>query len=113
LRHYGRCSEIPTAGGPAQQPGHRDDATLVTLAAGAAFAIGAWRLAGRTTTLLYLMLLAPMILPPIVYAVGLFRLWAELKMLDTFVGTAIAHTVLATPFVVVTVGASLAAHDPR
>jgi putative spermidine/putrescine transport system permease protein len=88
-------------------------ATLVTLAAGAAFAIGAWRLAGRTTTLLYLMLLAPMILPPIVYAVGLFRLWAELKMLDTFVGTAIAHTVLATPFVVVTVGASLAALDPR
>jgi putative spermidine/putrescine transport system permease protein len=59
------------------------------------------------------MLLAPMILPPIVYAVGLFRLWAELRMLDGYPGTIIAHTVLALPFVVITVATSLSALDPR
>lgn len=88
-------------------------ATVLSLGLGTAFAIGAWRLAGRTMTLLYLMLLAPMILPPIVYAVGLFRLFAWLRMLDGYPGTIIAHTVLALPFVVITVSTALSALDPR
>jgi putative spermidine/putrescine transport system permease protein len=88
-------------------------ATLLSLALGTAFAIGAWRLSGRTMTLFYLVLLAPMILPPIVYAVGLFRLYAWLRMLDSYPGTIIAHTVLALPFVVITVATALASLDPR
>jgi putative spermidine/putrescine transport system permease protein len=88
-------------------------ATVLALVLGTAFAIAAWRLAGRTMTLFYLLLLAPMILPPIVYAVGAFRLFAWLRMLDGYPGTIIAHTVLALPFVVITVATSLSALDPR
>ena len=87
--------------------------TMLSLLLGTAFAIAAWRLAGRTMTLLYLLLLAPMILPPIVYAVGAFRLFAWLKMLDGYPATIIAHTVLALPFVVITVGTALSTLDPR
>lgn len=114
LRHYDRLFGDPEwLRGLLTSLSVAATATVLSLAFGAAFAIGAWRLSGRTVTALYLLMLAPMILPPIVYAVALFRLWAELRMLDTFAGTVIAHTVLAAPFVVITVGAALSALDPR
>jgi putative spermidine/putrescine transport system permease protein len=114
LDHYGRLF-----GDPAWLAGLLNSALIATAATasslvlGTAFAVGAWRLAGRTMAALYLMLLAPMVLPPIVYSVALFRLWAELRLLDTYPGTIVAHTVLALPFVVITVGTSLSALDPR
>jgi len=68
---------------------------------------------GRTTTMLNLLLYGPMIVPPVIYGVGIFRLWADLGALDTFPGVLVVHVVLGLPFVVVTVGATLATIDRR
>jgi putative spermidine/putrescine transport system permease protein len=85
----------------------------VALILGTAFAVAAWHLPGRTTTLLNLMLYGPMIVPPVIYGVGIFRLWADLGMLDTFAGVLVVHVVLGLPFVIVTIGTTLATLDRR
>jgi putative spermidine/putrescine transport system permease protein len=59
------------------------------------------------------LLLAPMIVPPIVHALGFYRAWIEFGLIDTFPGLIIAHTVKGIPFVVVTVTAALANFDLR
>ena len=56
---------------------------------------------------------ASMIVPPVIYGVGIFRLWADLGVLDTFGGVLVVHVVLGLPFVIVTVGATLATIDRR
>ena len=85
----------------------------IALVLGTAFAVAAWNLPGRTTAALNLMLYGPMIVPPVIYGVGIFRLWADLGVLDTFGGVLVVHVVLGLPFVIVTVGATLATIDRR
>lgn len=80
---------------------------------GTGFAIGVWQHRSASTTALRLMLFAPMIVPPIIYGVGIFRLWAELGLLDSYPGLLVVHTILGLPFVVMTVGTSLATLDRR
>ncbi|MDQ0471993.1 ABC transporter permease [Labrys wisconsinensis] len=87
-------------------------ASLVATAAGAAYAMGVWTMKGWWPSLTRLVLLAPMIVPPIVYAVGIFRLWARLDLLDTPTGVVLVHVVLCLPFTVLAVGASLSNLDP-
>jgi putative spermidine/putrescine transport system permease protein len=87
--------------------------SVIALIFGTAFAVAAWHLPGRTTTMLNLLLYGPMIVPPVIYGVGIFRLWADLGALDTFAGVLVVHVVLGLPFVVVTVGANLATIDRR
>ncbi|HEY0525069.1 MAG TPA: ABC transporter permease [Stellaceae bacterium] len=53
------------------------------------------------------LVLSPMIVPVIITAVGLYFLFAPLGITGTYAGLILAHTVLATPFVVITVSASL------
>jgi putative spermidine/putrescine transport system permease protein len=59
------------------------------------------------------LMLTPMIVPTIIYALGLYRLYAELGLLDTFTGVIAAHATLGLPYVVITVGAALANFDRR
>ncbi len=87
--------------------------SAIAVAFAAAFAIGAWGLGGWWPSLVRLVLLAPLIVPPIVYAVGIFRMWAKLDLLDSYTGVIIVHVVLAMPFAVLAIGASLANLDPR
>ncbi|MEO9189592.1 MAG: ABC transporter permease [Acetobacteraceae bacterium] len=54
---------------------------------------------------------SPLAVPVIITAVGTYLLFAPLGLASTFRGIIVAHTVLASPFVVVTVGASLAGFD--
>lgn len=59
------------------------------------------------------LILAPMICPRMVLAVALFYLYAHLSLVGTTLGLVLGHTVLAIPYVVVTVTAALKGYDPR
>lgn len=56
-------------------------------------------------------LLSPMAVPVVVVALALYLAFSRLGLANSYTGLIIAHTALATPFVVVTVGAMLANFD--
>lgn len=56
-------------------------------------------------------LISPMIVPVIITAVGIYLFYAQLGLIATITGLVLAHTVLATPFVVVTVTSTLSGFD--
>ena len=88
-------------------------ATLLSVIAGTLCAIGCWRISTRTTELIRALMLLPLIIPSIVYAIGLYRYFGPLDLLDRFLGVVIAHGVTGIPYVVITVSTALAAFDPR
>jgi putative spermidine/putrescine transport system permease protein len=88
-------------------------ATATSVSAAAAYAMGAWSLSGWWPSLSRIMLLSPLVVPPIIYAVGIFKLWAKLDLLDSYTGVTIVHIVLCLPFAVLAIGASLSHLDPR
>lgn len=57
--------------------------------------------------LVNLVLLSPLVVPNIVLAIAMFLFLARLGLTGTLLGFVLAHTVLALPFVVLTVSASL------
>ncbi|QEN89968.1 ABC transporter permease [Labrys sp. KNU-23] len=57
------------------------------------------------------LLISPLIVPVVVTAVGTYLFYARMGLANSYVGIILAHTVLASPFVVVTVGASLSGFD--
>jgi putative spermidine/putrescine transport system permease protein len=56
-------------------------------------------------------LISPLIVPVIITAVGAYLFYAPIGLANSFLGIIIAQTTVASPFVVVTVGASLANFD--
>lgn len=54
------------------------------------------------------LLLSPMMVPHIITGVGLFFFFAMFNLVNTLTGLVLAHTLVATPFVVMTVSATLA-----
>ena len=56
-------------------------------------------------------LISPMIVPVIISAVGMFKFYASVNVAGTLLGVVLAHTALATPFVVITVTATLTSFD--
>ncbi len=56
-------------------------------------------------------LISPMIVPVIISAIGLFFFYAYTGLNGTLLGIILAHTALATPFVVITVTATLMSFD--
>src|SRR5690606_6576261 len=57
------------------------------------------------------LLLAPMIVPLIIVAAGMFFFFTRFNLVATFPGVIIAHAVLGVPFVVLTVTATLSGFD--
>ncbi len=114
LRHYRELVDDPTWGRSIR------DSFVVALAAsgiaivlGTACAIGCWRLATRFTESVRVFMLTPMIVPPIVHALGMHRVWVELGLIDTLAGLILAHAMKGMPFVVISVSAVLANFDLR
>jgi len=58
-------------------------------------------------------MLLPIVVPTIVYALGIYRFWVDLRLLDTYTGVILVHAVTGIPYVVVTVSTALAGFDPR
>jgi len=57
------------------------------------------------------LLLSPLIVPVVITALGSYLFYARIGLASTYAGIILAHTALASPFVVVTVGASLTGFD--
>ena len=56
-------------------------------------------------------LISPMIVPVIISAIGMFKFYAQFGLAGTRLGIILAHTALATPFVVITVTATMSSFD--
>ena len=62
---------------------------------------------------LFAFLVSPIIMPNIIIAIALFYLYAKLGLVGTNIGLILGHTVLAIPYVVITVMAILKNYDHR
>lgn len=81
--------------------------TLGTLAA-----LGLSQMQSRWKPLLQGFLLAPYIVPTIVYAIAAYFVFSRFGLVGNALGMTLAHTVLALPVVIVLVGSALTALDP-
>lgn len=85
--------------------------TLVSLILGTMAAFGLASLRSRLTPVIFAFLLSPMIIPTIILAVGAYGFFSYFSLNGTFAGIVIAHSILATPFVLIVVHASLKNFD--
>ncbi len=87
--------------------------TAAAVIAGTLCAVGCWRIASSLSEKVRGLMILPMAVPTIVYALGLYRLYVDLDLVGTAFGVVLAHTVTGLPYVVLTVSASLSNLDPR
>lgn len=57
------------------------------------------------------LMISPMIVPLIISAAGMYFFYSKIGLQGTFLGVILAHTALGTPFVVITVTATLSGFD--
>ena len=86
-------------------------ATALATALGTAASLGLKRLSPAVSRVLSFIVLSPVIVPVVISAVGIYFLYAPFGLVNSFVGLILSHTVLATPFVVITVTATLDGFD--
>ena len=85
--------------------------TLVATALGTLAALGLSRPHMPYKGLIMSILISPMIVPLIITAAGMFFFYAKVNLVYTFTGIIMAHVALSTPFVVITVTATLVGFD--
>lgn len=68
---------------------------------------------GRWTTPVSAFLMAPMIVPGVITAIGVYYVFLKWHLAGSFTGFVVAHTALAIPMVVIPVRASLQGFDRR
>lgn len=82
-------------------------ATPIGTAAAYGLHVGGFRFAPT----IYGTLMVPLMVPVILIAIGLFFLFARLNLINTIPGLVLADTILAVPFVLITVAAGLKSYD--
>ncbi|MEO5765978.1 MAG: ABC transporter permease [Casimicrobiaceae bacterium] len=87
--------------------------TLIATPLGTFAALGLVRMEVRWRPLFVSLLIAPMIVPGIITAIGIYFVYAPLGLTNNYAGLILAHTVLAAPFVVIVVLAALEGFDPN
>jgi putative spermidine/putrescine transport system permease protein len=87
--------------------------TAICVVTGTLCAIGCWRLSSRLSEGVRSVMLLPLVIPSIVYSLGIYRMFVDMSLIDTVTGVVLAHAVTGIPYVVITVSASLANFDPR
>jgi putative spermidine/putrescine transport system permease protein len=85
--------------------------TIVSTVLGTMAALGLARAHLPLRSLILGLLLLPLIVPVIIVAVAVFMFFSYFGLVGTFAGLALAHTALATPFVVITVTSTLTSFD--
>ncbi len=80
---------------------------------GTAATLGLARLPATARMLAAGLILSPLIMPVIIIAIGVYYAFARCGLVGTPAGLILAHTCLAVPFVVTSVGASLSGFDRR
>ncbi|MCZ4354841.1 ABC transporter permease subunit [Roseovarius aestuarii] len=86
---------------------------IVATCLGGLAALALARSDSRYGKAIFALMLAPMIVPRIVIAVGLFYLMAQIGLVASNIGLIIGHTLLAVPFTFITIGAVLKGYDWR
>ena len=86
-------------------------ATVLATALGTVAALGLSRERMPWRNAIMAVLLSPMIVPVIISASGMYFFYSSMGLSQTYLGLILAHTVLGTPFVVITVTATLAGFD--
>ncbi|MBL8709379.1 MAG: ABC transporter permease [Rhodospirillaceae bacterium] len=86
-------------------------ATALSMVFGTLAALGLSRANFPQRALVMAFLISPMIVPVVITAVGMYFFFANLGLNNTYFGIILAHTALATPFVVITVTATLIGFD--
>jgi len=86
-------------------------ATFIATVLGTMAALGLSRPHMPYKALIMSILISPMIVPLIITAAGMFFFYARINLVYTFTGVILAHVALATPFVVITVTATLVGFD--
>ena len=86
-------------------------ATLLATALGTLAAIGLARSEMPYRRLIMSILISPMIVPLIITAAGMFYFYSQVHLSQTYLGVIMAHAVLGTPFVIITVTATLVGFD--
>ena len=85
--------------------------TFFATALGTLAALGLSRPHMPYKALIMSILISPMIVPLIITAAGIFFFYAKINLVYTFTGIILAHIALSTPFVVITVTATLVGFD--
>ncbi len=82
--------------------------TVFAVFLGTLAAIACWRISSRASGMVRMLMLAPMIVPTIVHALGFYQAWVQFGLIDTYLGLVLAHTMKGVPYVVISVSAALA-----
>ncbi|MGY4230151.1 putative spermidine/putrescine transport system permease protein [Bradyrhizobium sp. USDA 4503] len=85
--------------------------TLLSTTLGTLAALGLSRPNFPWRTAIMSLLVTPMIVPVVITAVAVYFFYADIGLLNSYTGLILAHTTLATPFVVITVTATLTGFD--
>ncbi|WP_234187770.1 ABC transporter permease [Shinella sp. NM-101] len=86
---------------------------VVATVVGTLAAFGVTRAAARAGGLLRALLITPMVVPGVVLAIGIYAVYLDTHLVGTVAGFVLAHTMLAIPFVLIAVQASLEVFDRR
>ncbi len=87
--------------------------TIIATTLGTLAALGLSRRNMPARGFITAVLISPMIVPLIITAAALFSFYARIELSQTFFSIIMAHVVLGTPFVVITVTAALASFDEQ
>ena len=85
--------------------------TIISTTLGTIAALGLSRAEMPAKTWVMGILISPMIVPLIISAAGMFFFYTDMGLASTHLGVILAHAALATPFVVITVTATLVGFD--
>lgn len=85
--------------------------TVIATSLGSLAALGLSRSEMPFKGLIMGVLISPMIVPLIISAAGMFFFYSSIGLANTFPGVILAHAALGTPFVVITVTATLVGFD--
>ena len=85
--------------------------TLIATALGTVAALGLSRPEMPARTMIMGILISPMIVPLIIAAAGMFFFYSDIGLASTHIGVILAHAAMGTPFVVITVTATLVGFD--
>lgn len=85
--------------------------TVIATGLGTLAALGLSRSQFPLRSLIMPLIISPMIVPIVVVAAGFYLIFAPLGLVNSYPGVVLAHAALGTPFVVITVTASLLSFD--
>ena len=85
--------------------------TILSMVLGTLAALGLAQWKSKLKPLVLALVLSPVVVPVVITAVGLYFFFAPIGLTGNYSGLILAHTALAAPFVVITVGATLQSFD--